>query len=91
MAGHVPNSDLSFYTVYFAAHGGLHIGVVALLLLGHAWAYPAAIAVLAGFIIYQMFEWVAVGGPMLLVLSAVDLAVIVLTLREWSGRSASGP
>ena len=89
LAGHVPNSDLTFYTVYFAAHGVLHVGVVALLLFGHAWAYPAAIAVLAGFVVYQMFEWLSVGGTMLLLLSAIDLAVIFLTIREWSARSPS--
>lgn len=87
LAGQAPGSDLTFYQVYFAAHGLLHVGVVALLLLGHRTAYPVAIAVLAGFLVYQAVEWLHVGGPMLLVLSAVDVAVIWLTLIEWRRRT----
>ena len=91
LVGGVPSSDLGFYTIYFAAHGLLHAGVVALLLFGHAWAYPATIVVLAGFVVYQVFEWVAVGGTMLLVLSAIDIAVIYLTFREWEHRRTPRP
>jgi len=87
LAGQVPGTDLTFYKIYFAAHGLLHVGVVALLLLGHGAAYPAAIAVLAGFVVYQIFEWFHVGGSMLLVLTAIDLAVIALTLTEWKRRA----
>lgn len=87
LAGQVPGTDLAFYKLYFAAHGGLHLGVVTLLLLGHGAAYPAAIGVLAVFVVYQVFEWFHVGGSMLLVLTAIDLAVILLTLSEWKRRA----
>ena len=85
-AGALPQTDLSFYTVYFAAHGLLHVGIVAALLYGAAWAYGSSIIVLAVFIAYQLLEWAHVGGAMLLVLSAIDLAVILLTLIEWRQR-----
>ena len=81
-AGRAPEAGLSFYTVYFAAHGLLHIAVVAALLGGARWAYHAAIIVLAVFVIYQLFEWMAVGGAMLIVLSVIDLAVIYLTVQD---------
>jgi uncharacterized membrane protein len=87
LAAKVPGANLSFYQIYFAAHGLLHVGVVALLLLGHGAAYPTAIVVLAGFVVYQAVEWVHVGGPMLLILSAIDIAVIWLTLIEWRRRT----
>ncbi len=70
------------FRLYFAAHGFLHVGVVAALLYGSAWANPATVAVLTVFVAYQMVEWFAVGGVMLVLLSALDLAVIYLTLIE---------
>lgn len=82
IAGSIPHADLSFYTVYFSAHGALHIGIVAALLYGARWADVAAIAVLAAFVVYQVFEWFSIGGTMLLVLTAIDLAVIYLTILE---------
>lgn len=88
-AGIVPQTDLSFYTAYFAAHGALHIGVVAALLYGARWADYAAIAVLAAFVVYQILEWFSVGGTMLLVLTAIDLAVIYLTIMEMRGKNLS--
>jgi uncharacterized membrane protein len=87
----LPGVDIQFYTIYFAAHGLLHIVVVAALLIGASWAYPAAIAVLAAFVVYQGVEWLAVGGTMLLVLSAIDLVVITLTLLEWRNRRLRAP
>jgi len=60
----------------------LHVAVVAALLYGARWADYAAIAVLAAFVIYQVLEWFSVGGAMLLVLTAIDLAVIYLTVVE---------
>jgi uncharacterized membrane protein len=86
LAGRAPSADAGFFTIYFAAHGALHVLVVAALLMGSAWAYPAALAVLCAFVVYQMAEWASVGGAMLLVLSAVDIAVIALTVREWQLR-----
>ena len=81
-AGRLPGTDTGFYT----AHGLLHVVIVAALLLEALWAYPATVAVLAAFVIYQAFEYLHGGGTMLLVLSAIDIAVIVLTLMEWSRR-----
>ena len=82
LAGLAPASDLGFYSVYFAAHGVLHVGVVIALLYGATWAHRVANAVLWAFVTYQMFEWVTVGGATMLVLSAIDLGIIYLTYRE---------
>jgi uncharacterized membrane protein len=91
-AGQAVQTDQSFYAIYFFAHGALHVGVVAALLYGALWAYPAAIAVLAVFVLYQMAEWLNVGGTMLIVLTAIDVAVIGLTLIEWKHKkTATGP
>ncbi len=91
MVGIAPASDLTFYTIYFSAHGALHIAVVMALLYGASWAHHAAIVVLWAFVAYQMFEWATVGGTALLVLTAIDLIVIYITMREYRvNRSASG-
>lgn len=90
LAGIIPQSELTFYTVYFAAHGALHVCVVAALLYGARWAYHAAIFVLAAFVVYQMIEWFSVGGAMLLVLTAIDLAVIYLTVLEEKRKQKHG-
>ena len=84
LAGIVPTTDLTFYTAYFSAHGILHVALVIVLLLGIAWAHLAAIVVLLAFVAYQLFEWVAVGGIALPVLTAIDLFVIYLTVNEYA-------
>ncbi|MEC7762458.1 MAG: DUF2127 domain-containing protein [Pseudomonadota bacterium] len=82
LTGNLQHSDLSFYKVYFASHGLLHLGIVAALIYGATWADIAAIAVLVGFVIYQVAEWFTVGGVTLVVLTLIDLAVIWLTVLE---------
>jgi uncharacterized membrane protein len=82
LANIIPTSSPTFYTIYFSAHGLMHVTIVAALLWGARWAYHGAVIVLSGFIIYQLVEWFSVGGYMLLILSAIDLAVIYLTVRE---------
>lgn len=82
----LPETDMTFYAYYFGAHGLLHVVVAAALLSGTIWAYPATIAVLSIFVLYQSLEWLAVGGTMLLVLSTIDLLVIFLTWLEWKDR-----
>lgn len=80
--GLLPQTDLSFYKIYFTAHGLLHIGVVAALLYGANWAYHVGVGVLAVFVAYQTYEWFHVGGVMLVVLTVIDLFVIYLTVLE---------
>lgn len=88
LIGISPVSDLTFYTVYFSAHGALHIAVVVALLYGASWAHHAAIIVLWAFVAYQMFEWTRIGGTALLILTAIDLLVIYITLREHRRKTA---
>jgi uncharacterized membrane protein len=87
LADVIPTSDLAFYTTYFLAHGGLHIAIVVALLYGAAWAHRAAIVVLWAFVIYQLFEWLTVGGVALPILTAIDLTVIYITVREQRSRA----
>ena len=47
------------------------------------WAYPAAVALLLGFIAYQLHHWTLEPSPTLLILSAFDAIMIGLVIREY--------
>ncbi len=79
-------TEQNFYAFYFLSHGGLKLAVVLLLALGILWAYPLAVALLTAFIAYQMHLWSIDHSPMMLALTALDVLVIALTLREWHER-----
>lgn len=72
-----------FYALYLLAHGGLKLTMVVLLLRKVVWAYPASMVVLAGFVLYQLFEFVHAGSPFLLMLAVFDLVMIGLVWQEW--------
>ena len=72
-----------FYALYLLAHGGLKLTMVLLLWRKVVWAYPASMVVLAGFVGYQLFEFVHAGSPFLLILALFDLVMIGLVWQEW--------
>ncbi len=73
-----------FYALYLLGHGALKFTMVIMLARRILWAYPAAMAVLAGFVLYQGFEFAAHGALVLLALSLLDAFMIVLVYREWN-------
>ena len=72
-----------FYALYLLGHGVLKFFMVIMLARRIVWAYPAAMVVLAGFVIYQMTEFFAAGTLGFLALSVLDTLMIVLVYREW--------
>ena len=72
-----------FYAIYMLLHGSLKLTMVAMLARRIVWAYPFAILVLAGFVIYQVTEFALHGGLVLLALTAFDNVMIVLVWREY--------
>ena len=73
-----------FYALYLLGHGLLKFTMVILLSRRILWSYPAAMAILAGFVVYQGFEFVAHGSIALLILAMFDSLMIVLVYREWN-------
>jgi uncharacterized membrane protein len=73
----------SFFALYLLSHGAIKLIVVVLLVRGKLWAYPLAVAVFSGFVIYQMHRYWLQPDFSLIALSVLDLAVIVLTLIEY--------
>ena len=72
-----------FYAVYLLIHGLVKLVLVAGLLRGLRWAYPASLVVMAMFVAYQLHRFSATHRVGLLVLSVFDLLVIALIWREW--------
>lgn len=71
-----------FYAIYLLGHGCLNLGVAAALLFRVRGAYHVSLIVLEGFVAYQLYLFTQRHDPMLLVLTAIDVAVIVLVLLE---------
>ncbi|MEX1660646.1 DUF2127 domain-containing protein [Thioclava sp. 15-R06ZXC-3] len=82
-AQHFSIETQSFYGFYFTSHGALKLVVVVLLMRGVLWAYPGAVALLTAFVVYQMYLWSLHHAISMLLLTALDLVVIALTVREW--------
>ena len=86
-----PIGTQHFYALYLLAHGGLKLLMVILLWRRVIWAYPAAMVVLAAFVVYQTYEFIHVGSPFLLLLALFDLVMIGLVWQEWRAlRAARG-
>ncbi len=73
----------TFWSIYLFGHGVLNLSVVVALLAKKPWAHPASMAVLTGFVIYQLERFWLTHAPVLVALSLFDLVVIALVWREW--------
>lgn len=83
-AGQRLTSDATLFAiVYLLLHGVLKLGTLALLWKKILWSYPLSVALLVGFIIYQLFEFSQRGALSMLVLCGVDVLMIALTLLEY--------
>jgi len=82
-------SGTTFGAIYLLWHGVVKVGLVAALLLGQRWAYPAAIGAFSLFLLYQAYRYAHTHSPELLVLSMLDVIVILLTLLEYRRLRAS--
>ena len=83
LAASFPIQTQHFFALYLLGHGALKFTMVLMLARRIVWAYPLAMAVLAGFVTYQVAEWAAHGSIPLLLLSGLDTLMIVLVWREW--------
>jgi len=82
-------SVTTFGAIYLLGHGVVKVGLVAALLLGHRWAYPAAIVAFLLFLLYQLSRYAHTHSAALLVLSVLDVLVILLTWVEYRRLRAS--
>jgi uncharacterized membrane protein len=76
-------STKNFYAFYLLSHGVVQVFLVAGLLLGKLWAYPASLLALGLFILYQVYRFSYTHSPGLVALTLFDLLVIVLIWHEY--------
>ncbi len=76
-------STQHFWASYLVSHGLVKLAAVGALIAGFRWAYPVSIAVLFGFILWQMQKWAATGSLLMLGLSVFDVFVILLIWHEY--------
>jgi uncharacterized membrane protein len=89
--GYTATLDVSttlFGAIYLLAHGAVKVFLVIAVLRGRLWAYPWLIGFLVLFIGYQGVELVLHFGWGLLLLTAFDIFIVVLTVREYRLRRA---
>jgi uncharacterized membrane protein len=72
-----------FYAFYLLSHGAVKLMLVAGLLRGKPWAYPASLAVLGLFIAYQLYRYSYAHSAGLIVLTIFDVIVIGLIWHEY--------
>jgi uncharacterized membrane protein len=82
-AGHLSANVKLFAGVYLLAHGVIKGLLVYGLLRDELWAFPTAITVFGAFAIYQMYRYAITPSGWLIALTALDVAVILLTWAEW--------
>lgn len=79
-----------FAAVYLIVHGLVKLGIVAAIFRGSRRLYPWAIAALSAFVVWQASEFVLHPGVGLALLTVFDVAIVVLTVREWRHHRSLG-
>lgn len=85
------SGNRTFAVVYLGLHGVLKLLLVVALLKRWVRAYPLAIVVLGVFVVYEIYRAVHTGSILLPFLAALDIAIIVLVVREYMGLRRAGP
>lgn len=82
-AEHYAISGSTFLAVYLFAHGIIKVFLVVGLLKNKLWAYPAALAVLGLFMLYQTYQYYNTHSLVMLGLTIFDAVVVWLIWREY--------
>lgn len=71
-----------FITFYLLTHGIVKLVLIIGLFLKKPWAYPGAIIGLGGLILYQLYSLIRHYSVFLLILTAIDIVIFWLIIRE---------
>lgn len=72
-----------FMAIYLLGHGVVKIFVVVALLKNRLWAYPVALIVFGGFVIYQSYRFALTHSVGLIALTVFDLIVMWFIWLEY--------
>jgi uncharacterized membrane protein len=73
-----------FYAFYLLSHGLVKLLLVVGLLRNKLWSYPASLAILGLFIIYQLYRFSYTHGMGLILLTVFDVLVMGLIWHEYN-------
>jgi uncharacterized membrane protein len=76
-------STQAFYAFYLLSHGLIKILLVAGLLRGKLWSYPASLVALTLFIVYQLYRYSYTHSLGLIILTIFDVFVMALIWHEY--------
>ena len=84
------SGNRTFAVVYLGLHGIVKLALVVAMLRKIRPAYPVAVVVLGAFVLYEIYRATQTGSVLLPFLAALDVAIIVLIIREYRGMRSSG-
>ncbi len=76
-------STQHFTGIYLLSHGIIKLWLIVGLLRKKLWYYPTAMLVFGLFIVYQLYRFSFTHSVLLLLITALDVVVIVLTWHEY--------
>jgi Predicted membrane protein len=89
IAQHLSVGTQHFASLYLLGHGFIKLVLVAGLLRGWRWSFPAATISLSAFIAYQAYRLTYAPSALLLLLTILDVAIVALIVHEWCTRGTS--
>jgi uncharacterized membrane protein len=90
-SGGLTHGTTIYAGVYLLSHGLAKVAVVIAVLQDRMWAYPAMMALLAGFIAYQLYRLAVRFTIGLTLLTVFDVFVVWLTWREYQAKRSPTP
>ncbi len=72
-----------FAALYLLSHGIVKLVLVYALLKEKLWAYPASLAVLGLFILYQTYQYILNHSVLLILLTIYDIIIMALIYNEY--------
>ena len=84
LAQHFSAGSRQFYAFYLLSHGLIKIFLVIGLLRNRMWSYPASLAALGLFVLYQLYRFSYTHSFGLILLTVFDLFVMALIWHEYN-------
>jgi len=81
---HLSDHTQFWGSLYLLSHGAIKVFLAGGILLNKLWAYPTAMIVIGGFILFQSGRLAVHFSVPLLIATAVDLAIVLLVWHEYA-------
>ncbi len=78
-----PVSAAAYLSIYLAVRGLIKLLLIWAMLVRRLWAYPASLAVLALFVVYQLYQIATTHSILLVLVTLFDLVVMYFIWKEY--------